>query len=361
MTIFKKLAKLIVIVLIAVWTKPLWEEPVENFTTQVFGQELSFDYVKEQAASLYDSVTGNDESNEQSQTKSLELSQPEEQTFSIGNVEIGDSREAIEETAGEPARETTNEYGLEWASYHEDYQNFLMIAYDQQGIVQGLYTNQDLVASQNDIALGTTKSEVHEELGEAENAVRHSGFNMQTNSDGEYDTYRIDGNYVTIFYDVHENDEVTAMQIVEESLETTKSSPYADASDALKEGFEYQLFDITNAERSKRGLNVLDWNEEVRETARKHSTDMAVNDYFDHTNQQGQSPFDRMQADGITFMSAGENLAQGQTSSIFAHQGLMNSEGHRKNIVNDGFSELGVGVDFNEDNQPLYTENFLTQ
>ncbi len=200
-----------------------------------------------------------------------------------------------------------------------------MVTYDQQDTVQGLYTNQDLVAAQNDIALGTTKSEVHEELGEAENAIRHSGFNMQTNNDGEYDIYRIDGNYVTIFYDIHENDEVTAMQIVKEPLETEKSSPYAEASDDLKEGFEYQLFDITNAERLKRGLNVLDWNEEVRQTARKHSTDMAENHYFDHTNPEGQSPFDRMQADGITFMSAGENLAQGQTSSIFAHQGLMNS------------------------------------
>lgn len=361
MTIFKKLAKLAVIVLIAFFTKPLWEEPVENFTTQVFDQGLNFNSMKEQAVSLYDSITGNEETDEQSQTKALELSQPEAQTFSIGNIEIGDKREQVEESLGEPARETTNEYGLEWASYHENYQNFLLVAYDQQDTVQGLYTNQDLVAAQNDITLGTTKSQVHEELGEAENAIIHRGFNMQTNDDGEYDVYRIDGNYITIFYDVHENDEVTAMQIVEESLETDKNSPYADASEDLKEGFEYQLFDVTNAERAKRGLNVLDWNEEVRGTARKHSTDMADNHYFDHTNPQGQSPFDRMQEDGIAFMSAGENLAQGQPSSIFAHQGLMNSEGHRKNIVNDGFTELGVGVDFNEDNQPVYTENFLSR
>jgi len=350
-----------VIVLIAFFTKPLWEEPVENFTTQVFDQGLNFNSMKEQAVSLYDSITGNEETDEQSQTKALELSQPEAQTFSIGNIGIGDKREQVEEDLGEPARETTNEYGLQWSSYHDNYQNFLMVTYDQQDTVQGLYTNQDLVAAQNDITLGTTKSQVHEELGEAENAIIHRGFNMQTNDDGEYDVYRIDGNYITIFYDVHENDEVTAMQIVEESLETDKNSPYADASEDLKEGFEYQLFDVTNAERAKRGLNVLDWNEEVRGTARKHSTDMADNHYFDHTNQQGQSPFDRMQEDGIAFMSAGENLAQGQPSSIYAHQGLMNSEGHRKNIVNDGFTELGVGVDFNEDNQPVYTENFLSR
>lgn len=348
-------------VLLVVWTKPLWESPVENLTTQLFGEELSFSRMQDQATSLYDSIVDHNADDEKSQTKALELSQPENQTFSIGNVEIGDSKEEIEQTYGKPNRQTTNEYGLEWASYHENYQNFLMVTYDQEDTVQGLYTNQDLIASQNDISLGTTKAEVHEKLGEAESAIVHSGFNMQTNSDGEYDVYQIDGNYVTIFYDVHEDDKVTAMQIVEKTLETSKNSPYATASDDLKEGFEYQLFDITNAERSRRGLNVLDWNEEVRETARKHSTDMANNHYFDHTNQQGQSPFDRMQADGISFISAGENLAQGQTSSIFAHQGLMNSEGHRKNIVNDGFTELGVGVDFDEDNQPIYTENFLSK
>lgn len=361
MTIFKKLAKFIVVVLVVVWTKPLWESPVENFTTQLFGENLSFSRMQDQATSLFDSIVDNSADDEQSRTKALELSQPEDQTFSVGNIEIGDSKEEIEQTYGEPKRETTNEYGLKWASYHENYQNFLMVAYDQEDIVQGLYTNQDMIASQNDISLGSTKSEAHKKLGETESTIAHNGFNMQINSDGEYDVYRIDGNYVTIFYDEHDNDEVTAMQIVAEPLETSKSSLYADASDALKEGFEYQLFDITNAERSRRGLNVLDWNEEVKKTARKHSTDMAVNHYFDHTNQQGQSPFDRMQADGITFISAGENLAQGQTSSIFAHQGLMNSEGHRKNIVNEDFTELGVGVDFNEDNQPFYTENFLSR
>ncbi|MDN6542059.1 MAG: hypothetical protein L0L78_11665, partial [Tetragenococcus koreensis] len=64
MTIFKKLAKLAVIVLIAFFTKPLWEEPVENFTTQVFDQGLNFNSMKKQAVSLYDSITGNEETDE---------------------------------------------------------------------------------------------------------------------------------------------------------------------------------------------------------------------------------------------------------------------------------------------------------
>lgn len=143
-------------------------------------------------------------------------------------------------------------------------------------------------------------------------------------------------------------------------MEASKAALYSAGSEDLKKGFEYQLFDLTNATRVNHGLSVLEWNEEVRETARKHSTDMAENQYFNHTNLQGQSPFDRMEEDNISFTTAGENLAYGQLSSIFAHQGLTNSEGHRENILQDRFAELGVGVDFNNDNQPFYTENFLT-
>ncbi|WP_265181854.1 CAP domain-containing protein [Geomicrobium sp. JCM 19055] len=106
------------------------------------------------------------------------------------------------------------------------------------------------------------------------------------------------------------------------------------------------------------GLSVLTWSEDVRVTARDHSEDMAQNEYFDHNNQAGQTPFDRMEEDNISFTRAGENLAYGQASSIFAHEGLMNSLGHRENIVASQFERLGVGVAINEENQPYFTEKF---
>ena len=88
---------------------------------------------------------------------------------------------------------------------------------------------------------------------------------------------------------------------------------------------------------------------------------MAENNYFGHTNLNGESPFDRLAEDNIDFTMAGENLAAGQPSSIFAHQGLMNSEGHRKNILKKDFRQMSVGVSFQEDGHPLYTETFLTK
>jgi uncharacterized protein YkwD len=86
---------------------------------------------------------------------------------------------------------------------------------------------------------------------------------------------------------------------------------------------------------------------------------MALNQYFNHTNLEGESPFDRLEEDQVSFQMAGENLAYGQFSSIFAHEGLMNSIGHRKNILQKDFEYLGVGVDFNQASQPYFTENFF--
>lgn len=361
----------------AFWTRPFWEDSVrevlpeqvteafhsvKEFTTQTI-ENNNFDFaaVKDQATSLYSSImdSARVQEPEQEQAEQPELTTPGEQSFSIGNVELGDTKEVVEEMYGNPQRESENEYGVNWSTYHENYQNFMMVAYDEQETVRGLFTNQDLLSSQFDIALGDSKDIVNERLGEPEEVLRNGWFNYRINSEGEYDVYQIGGHYTTVFYDVHQENEITAIQLIDEDLEAAKDTIYAPGSEALKEGFEYQLFDLTNATRVNHDLPVLEWNEDVRETARKHSTDMAENQYFSHTNLQGQSPFDRMQEDNVSFTTAGENLAYGQLSSIFAHQGLMNSEGHRENILQNSFAELGIGVDFNDDNQPFYTENFL--
>lgn len=286
------------------------------------------------------------------------LEAPEEQTFSIHNIEIGDDKAEIEKDLGPSIRISANEYGTDWHAYHDHYQNFVMVAYDKQEKAAGIYTNQDLISSTKEIAYGTPKASVAEQLGKPLDRMRKDLVIFQLEENRDYDLYELDGNYVTIFYDKHRDNTVTSIQIISKSLEKQKESFYANASSVLKEGFEWQLFDITNAERVNHGVSVLEWDDTVKETARKHSSDMAENNYFDHTNLQGLSPFDRMQADEVSFMLAGENLASGQFSSIFAHEGLMNSLGHRKNILRRDYEFLGVGVAFNSKSQPYYTENF---
>ena len=184
---------------------------------------------------------------------------------------------------------------------------------------------------------------------------------MKLDNNDEFNLFQIDNSYITIFYDKHENQTVTGVQIISEELEQQKKDYYPEESQQLKEGFEFQLFDLTNAARVEHGLSVLTWDDQVKMTARDHSADMAENHYFNHTNLEGLSPFDRMEEDNITFHAAGENLAAGQMSSIFAHEGLMNSLGHRENILQTQFESLGVGVAFDSESKPYFTENFLAK
>ncbi|MFD4929607.1 CAP domain-containing protein [Peribacillus butanolivorans] len=302
-----------------------------------------------------------EEQPETEQVKKPTLEAPAEASFSVRNIEIGDTKAAVEKLAGEAKRQTRNEYGVDWFAYHENYQNFFMVAYDTDDKVVGLYTNQDLISSKQGIKRGTPKEAVTEKLGDPVTKLLKGNVYYQIRSDGEYDMFEMDKSYVTIFYDKHEKNTVTSIQIIDAKLEKQKSAYFAEASPELKNGFEYQLFDLTNASRVNHDLSVLSWDKQVKVTAQDHSADMAVNHYFNHNNLEGESPFDRMEDDKITFRMAGENLAAGQNSSIFAHEGLMNSIGHRENKLQKDFESLGVGVAFEDNAKPYYTENYLTK
>lgn len=289
------------------------------------------------------------------------LDPPAAQTFSIHNIEIGEAKTEVEKQLGAPKRVSVNEYGTSWHAYHENFQNFIMVTYSKDNRVSGLYTNQDLIAAKNSIKFKTPKDIVRKEFGEPLTQIRKGMVYYQFQKEQDYDVYQRDGSYITIFYDKHSQNAVSAIQIISEQLEQSKQGFYSDGAEPLKEGFEFQMFDLTNASRVNNGLPILSWDDKVRETARKHSKDMAVHEYFSHTNLDGQSPFDRMAEDDIAYSVAGENLAYGQFSSIFAHEGLMNSLGHRENILKPDFELLGVGVAFGVKSQPYFTQNFYTE
>ncbi|KAA0549499.1 serine protease [Bacillus sp. BGMRC 2118] len=289
-----------------------------------------------------------------------QLETPTNQDFSIHNIQIGDTKEQVEKQIGASKRSSYNEYGIEWFTYHENYQNFVMVSYDKNNTVAGMYTNQDLISSTKNISYGSSKQQVLEALGEPLKSINKGRMIYQFEENRDYEVYLVNDTYTTIFYDKHRQNIVTAIQLISKDLENAKKSFYTEETDQLKEGFEYQLFDLTNAARVVHGLSLLEWDDAVRVTARKHSADMAQNNYFSHTNLAGQSPFDRMLEDEIVFTVAGENLAYGQFSSIFAHEGLMNSMGHRENILQKDYEYLGVGVAFNQESQPYYTQNYFS-
>nr|WP_255723359.1 CAP-associated domain-containing protein [Sporosarcina sp. ACRSL] len=281
--------------------------------------------------------------------------------MSIHNIELGATKQQVKAELGEPKSRSLNEYGSEWFTYHEDYQNFVMISFDEKWKVNAIYTNDDLISSKAGIQYGTPKADVRKAYGEPLKEIRKGLYVYILQENEGMDLFKVGSAYMYVFYDLHRDDTVTAVKLITTALEQQKSGMYAGGDVSLRNGFEQQLFDLTNAARVRHGRSILHWDDAIAETARKHSLDMAANDYFSHDNLQGQSPFDRMKADRIKFRRAGENLAYGQSSSIFAHEGLMNSKGHRDNILIKDYSHLGIGVAFNEKSQPYYTENFFLQ
>jgi uncharacterized protein YkwD len=106
---------------------------------------------------------------------------------------------------------------------------------------------------------------------------------------------------------------------------------------------EAEMLRLVNEERTKRGLKALLPDTALVPVARAHSQDMFARGYFSHYTPEGKDPFDRMKAAGIKYYSAGENLALGQTLKI-CHEGLMNSPGHKANILNSSYGRLGIGI-----------------
>jgi len=106
---------------------------------------------------------------------------------------------------------------------------------------------------------------------------------------------------------------------------------------------ETKMLQLVNAERVRRGLQPVQADAEMTRVARSHSLDMFRRGYFSHYTPEGKDPFDRMKDANVKFLAAGENLALGQTLSI-CHQGLMNSPGHRANILRPNYGRLGIGV-----------------
>ena len=110
-----------------------------------------------------------------------------------------------------------------------------------------------------------------------------------------------------------------------------------------KPDYEAQMLALVNKERIKHGLKPLQADPVLVPVARAHSQDMFAKGYFAHDNLEGKDPFDRMRAASVPFRAAGENLALAQTVEI-AHVNLMNSPGHRANILNPSFGRVGIGI-----------------
>lgn len=137
-------------------------------------------------------------------------------------------------------------------------------------------------------------------------------------------------------------------------------SPPSDDSGAKSDVSQQaqDVLSLVNAERKKQGLNALTLSEKLTAVANEKARDMSVNNYFSHTSPTYGSPFQMMQQYGIRYKTAGENIAAGQATAEAVMRDWMNSSGHRANILNAEYTEIGIGY-YNAGSRPYWVQEFI--
>lgn len=138
------------------------------------------------------------------------------------------------------------------------------------------------------------------------------------------------------------------------STSPTQAPPAKDKITTMED----EVTSLINQERAKAGCAAVRTDERIRTASRAHSADMAKQNYFSHTGKDGSSFVDRMARAGYPRNSAGgENIAMGYGSAAAVVKGWMNSEGHKRNILNCSFKAVGNGLAY-RGNTPYWTQDF---
>ena len=120
------------------------------------------------------------------------------------------------------------------------------------------------------------------------------------------------------------------------------------------------MIGLVNQARADAGLPALTFDATLRTPALKHSQDMSTNNFFSHTSPNYGDFSTRLKASGVKYTTAGENLAM-YGSVEAAHEGLMNSAGHRANILNANYTRVGIGIVYNQSRGVYYITQWFAK
>ncbi len=141
---------------------------------------------------------------------------------------------------------------------------------------------------------------------------------------------------------------------------TAVKTPDAQTDSAALSSQEQEMLRLLNAARAQNNLPALQIDMKVTNVARIKSQDMIDNNYFSHNSPKYGSPFDMMKSFNISYVQAGENIAGNQTVQN-AHNALMNSPGHRKNILSPDFTHIGIGIKKGGQYGNMFTQMFVSK
>jgi uncharacterized protein YkwD len=283
---------------------------------------------------------------------------------------IGKSGDKVIEKFGEPERIEPSSYGYDWWVYPISPKQYIQMGMEDNKVVT-LYT----IGNEVDVTpykLGQKLEDIYRfTIIESEIAVKDESGSYQFELNEEDlntrllvslgDIYaqlyldKFTGELMSIRFldsstliEMHPYEMMYRGELVEETEPTDEEWKKIDTAS------EQQIFDITNVMRTHFGAGKVEWNEEIADVARGHSEEMYEEEYFSHDSPAFGSLSDRLEKQEITFKTAGENIASQYTDAPEAVHGWLNSEGHRKILLEKDFTDLGVGV-----YKKYYTQNFI--
>lgn len=213
-----------------------------------------------------------------------------------------------------PDRIDKGMYGFDWYVYSSNSAKYKMVAVKENEIV-GFFSNAAGFKTNFGIEYGKNSEDV--------------SFNGYT---------------ISLYRDELSSNEVSGILVVKDSaveeIDTTTPEFFRCQSE--------QMFDMVNAFRIANGKEILKWDEAAAVAAKNHSGDMAQNNYFSHTGLNGSDVLERyISVNNVSWTSIGENICAGYAHAPDVFFALMNSPGHRNNMLNPDFKYLGTGMAFN--------------
>ncbi|MDY0940298.1 CAP domain-containing protein [Priestia megaterium] len=334
---------------------------------------MAFVYAEDYLPQLEKYLTG--QNIEQNQTDSQsqptqEVASYEKQSENMMRL-IGDHSEQLIGMLGEPDRIDSSAYGYDWWIYKKNRQTYAQIGVENNQVVSvyviGSKTNTD------PFEIGEKREEVEKRVSlSSELTLQKDGneyrFRLSEEDMKMRPIIKYGDVYVQLYFDQFLNT-ISSIRIMD--MDTLlKQRPYeivyrgelptapsltAEEWKSVQEGEEQQIIDITNVIRDRFQLSPLDWDEATAGVAYLHSKEMSDLNYFSHVSPAQGDLGNRLQKGDVVYRIAGENIASNYQDGIAAVEGWLNSEGHRKALLNKEFTRLGVGV-----YEKYYTQNFIT-
>ncbi|CQR47815.1 Cysteine-rich secretory protein family protein [Paraliobacillus sp. PM-2] len=276
------------------------------------------------------------------------------------------SSESLTDVYGEPNQVASTPYGYDWWIY-TDKHAFIQFGIKNNRIVTVYGTG--IKAKFDPFLIGTTYQEMDKRYTFTENvSFQAYHFNLTKKDVQQRPLVRLSEDvFAQLYFDAFQG-KLSSFRLVTKEILLTHQ-PYhlnywgkLPKKERLSEGqwkqialgVERQIFYITNIIRQRFGKPELSWNEQVKQVALSHSKDMANNQYFSHYSPSGGGLEDRLNHGKIAYELAGENIAAQYVDGPAVLAGWLNSKSHRRALLNENYTELGVGVYHKH-----YTQNFL--